>query len=137
MTDQATVQTEATDFVFKSKLDQAVIDKMTELQPLDWDLCGVIADEFGLKQRTVQTTATRLGLEYKRKERATKTGEAVISKADLVAQFAEAVGLDADWFDGMDKATKQSLQRAVDAVKGQTNQPSLLNEAGLFCAWFN
>jgi hypothetical protein len=51
---------------------------------------------------------------YEAEKRVTKTGEAVITKAQLVAQIAEKVGVDS--VESLAKATKQDLQTLVKAL---------------------
>jgi len=50
------------------------------------------------------------GFTYARKVAVSKTGDAIVKKADLVNAIATSAGVTADKLDGLDKATKATLQ---------------------------
>lgn len=87
--------------------------RMKELAPLDFEKAGEIADEFGIKTRSVVASAIRKGIEYTRKARVSKTGEPVVTKEDLVGVIAEGIGVDKGDLDGLDKATKVALGKVA------------------------
>lgn len=97
-----------------SKFDKAVIDRMVELSPLDFDKAEAIAAEFDLKTKAVIASAVRMeGVEYVRKARVSKTGDPVVTKEDLVKTIAEGLGLEVEALSGLDKATKTALTAIV------------------------
>lgn len=74
-----------------------------------------LAEEFGKSVASIRSKLVREGV-YVKKARTTKTGDAVVSKADLVQQIADAMGEDAEAFDSLEKATKVVLQKILHAV---------------------
>lgn len=100
-----------------SKFDEKVLARMNEMAPLDFGKAGEIAEEFDLKVRSVVAAATRNGIAYNRKARVGKTGEPVVSKADLVKLIAEAIGLDETRLDTLDKANKTALSALADKLQ--------------------
>ena len=69
------------------------------------------ADKYGISVQSVRQKAVRdetIGYERKPKN-VTKTGEAVESKAEIVAEIAELVGRDASLFESLENANKQVL----------------------------
>jgi TolB-like protein len=95
------------------ELTQEVRDAMAKAAPLDWAKCGELAERFGCKPRQIQAAATRGGVQYVKQGRVSKSGKAVVSKVDLVAEIAKATGLDVEVLDGLDKATKTALEALV------------------------
>jgi hypothetical protein len=95
-------------------IEQIVIDRMNELAPLNYDICGEIAKEFGLKQRSIVASATRNKIAYENKPRVSKSGKAVASKSDLVSAIAENMDLTVAALDGLEKATKTALTNMVE-----------------------
>ena len=71
-----------------------------------------LAREFGKTTRSIIAKLSREGV-YVAQPRTTKSGEPVISKAELVAQIAEHFGIEVPT---LVKAGKQDLQRLVDAI---------------------
>ena len=74
-----------------------------------------LADEFGKTVASIRSKLVREGV-YVKKERTTKNGAPVVSKAELVAKIADAMGEDAEVFDSLEKATKVVLQKILSAV---------------------
>lgn len=102
-------------------MDEKIVARMNELAPLNFEKCGDIANEFGVKQRAVVASASRLGIEYTRKARVSKTGEPVVSKGDLVARIADVANLDASALEGLEKATKAALSALAEALEAQAD----------------
>jgi len=71
-----------------------------------------LAEEFGKTTRSIIAKLSREGV-YIAQPRTTKSGEPVISKAELVAQIAEHFDIEVPT---LVKAGKQDLQRLVDAI---------------------
>lgn len=91
-------------------MDEKVLAKMKAEAPLNMEKAAVIAEEFGLKVKSVIASATRNGIEYERKARVGKTGEPVVRKEDLVTRIAEKFGVDVGELDGLEKANKRALE---------------------------
>lgn len=89
---------------------EAILAKIEAEAPITWEVAQEIGQEFGIKPRSVVAMTTRNGFEYKRKERVSKTGDKVESKADLVARIAEKTCVSVNDLDGLDKANKGALQ---------------------------
>jgi len=98
-----------------TKFTADVVAVMEENAPLDWAKANEIGDRFDIKPRAVVSSAIRLGIEYNKKERVSKTGAKIVSKADLVGMIANRLGVDADELDGLEKATKTSLEILLGA----------------------
>ena len=71
-----------------------------------------LADQFGKTTRSIIAKLSREGV-YVAQPRTTKSGEPVISKAELVAQISEHFGVE---MPTLVKAGKQDLQKLVDAI---------------------
>jgi len=71
-----------------------------------------LAEQFGKTTRSIIAKLSREGV-YVAQPRTTKTGEPVISKAELVAQISEHFGVE---MPTLVKAGKQDLQRLVEAI---------------------
>jgi wobble nucleotide-excising tRNase len=89
---------------------EEVVAAMEAQAPLNWEKAQDIAERFNLKAKGVVASAIRNGIEYKRKERVSKSGAKIVSKADLVSKIAEKIGVDVAKLDGLEKATKTSLE---------------------------
>ena len=71
-----------------------------------------LANQFGKTTRSIIAKLSREGV-YVAQPRTTKSGEPVISKAELVAQINEHFGIE---MPTLVKAGKQDLQKLVDAI---------------------
>lgn len=88
---------------------QAVSD---ENNGLDQALCESLAKELGKDSyRSITAKAKRMGLPYRRKVATTKTGEPVENKPAIVDSIAKLIGATSAELDGLEKASKQALQR--------------------------
>lgn len=94
----------------ESKFTDEVLEVMEAEAPLNWSKANAIGAQFNLKPRAVVASAIRAGIEYNKIVRVSKTGGKIESKADLVAKIAARLGVSLDSLDGLDKATKTSLQ---------------------------
>ena len=72
----------------------------------------MLAQQFGKTTRSIIAKLSREGV-YIAQPRTTKSGEPVISKAELVAQIQEHFGIE---LPTLVKAGKQDLQRLVDSL---------------------
>lgn len=75
-----------------------------------------LAIEFGKTVRSIVAKLSREGV-YAKKERTTKTGEAVVKKDSLCDQLALLVNLTDAEADSLSKANKTALQKLIKAVK--------------------
>jgi len=73
-----------------------------------------IAEQFGKTTRSVIAKLSREGV-YHTETRKTKTGEPVITKAELVRNIATMVGIEDD-VESLTKATKHDLQALLKAL---------------------
>jgi len=73
-----------------------------------------IAEKFGKTTRSIIAKLSREGV-YETESRVTKTGEPVITKAELVAQIVSKLGLDGT-YESLTKATKTDLQSLAKAL---------------------
>ena len=92
------------------KIAENVIAEMVKRAPLNYEICGEIAEKFGLKQRAIVASATRNKIDYQKKVRVSKTGNPVTSKADLVEAIAVKFDVSVEELDGLEKATKTALE---------------------------
>lgn len=74
-----------------------------------------LAEEFGKSVASIRSKLVREGV-YVKKERTTKTGQPVVSKAELVQHIADAMGEDVEVIESLEKATKVTLQKVLAAV---------------------
>lgn len=93
-----------------AEFTQELRDEMVAAQPLDFEKAKELAAKHDVKARSIVASATRQGLEYRRKERVSKAGKKVVSKADLVAKIAEKHGVTVEDLEGLDKASKSALE---------------------------
>ena len=68
-----------------------------------------LAESTGKTTRSLIAKLSREGV-YKKKAKTTKTGEPVITKAEIVKQIAEKAGLEFNMLETLTKATKADLQ---------------------------
>lgn len=79
--------------------------------PLDNESAQRFADEFGASVHSVRAVAVRNeDIGYTRKPKVSKSGEAVETKADIVAEIATLCGVDAERLESLENATKDNLK---------------------------
>lgn len=103
-------------------MEKIVLDAMKAASPLNFEKCGVIADKFGLKQRSVVASAIRNEIPYENKKRVSKSGDPVVSKGDLVEAIAENLDLDSSALSGLEKATKSALSAIATATTPEEDE---------------
>ena len=93
---------------------EEMVNTMTEAYTANptRETVDALAEQFGKTTRSIIAKLSREGV-YVAQPRTTKSGEPVISKAELVAQIAEHFGIEVPT---LVKAGKQDLQRLVDAI---------------------
>ena len=80
------------------------------------EVVDTLAQEFGKSVASIRSKLVREGV-YVKKARTTKDGSAVVSKADLVQQIADAIGEDVEVIESLEKATKVTLNKILSAVR--------------------
>lgn len=73
------------------------------------------ADELGVKVQSVRAKLVNIGV-YKAKARTSKTGEAIESKAAIVADIAKRLRVDEERLESLEKATKPVLKLVREAL---------------------
>lgn len=91
---------------FSAAQEQRIRDAADE-GTLNADVAATLATEFGKTSRSVIAKIVRMGLPYATKQRTTKSGDPIVSKAKLVEQIGAVV---AGNLEGLDKAPKPALQ---------------------------
>ena len=93
---------------------EEIVNTMTEAYAANptRETVDALAEQFGKTTRSIIAKLSREGV-YVAQPRTTKSGEPVISKAELVAQIAEHFDIEVPT---LVKAGKQDLQRLVDAI---------------------
>ena len=93
---------------------EEMVNTMTEAYAANptRETVDALAEQFGKTTRSIIAKLSREGV-YVAQPRTTKSGEPVISKAELVAQIAEHFDIE---IPTLVKAGKQDLQRLVDAI---------------------
>ena len=74
-----------------------------------------LAREFGKTTRSIIAKLSREGV-YVAQPRTTKTGEPIVSKAELVSEVATVLGVEVDDIASLEKATKIHLKALVDRL---------------------
>lgn len=76
-----------------------------------------IAEKLNRSTKSVIGKLSREGV-YRRETYVTKTGEKPIMKSEIVASIADALGLEVERLDGLEKAPKAVLKVVAKAVAG-------------------
>lgn len=79
------------------------------------DTVDSLAREFGKTTRSIIAKLSREGV-YVAQPRTTKTGEPIVSKAELVSEVATVLGVEVDDIASLEKATKIHLKALVDRL---------------------
>jgi hypothetical protein len=93
-----------------SKFTEEMLAKMEASAPLNFAKATAIAEEFGLKPKSVVAGAIRNGIKYESKPRVSKAGTPVVRKADLVSEIGAKFGIPEADLEGLEKATRASLE---------------------------
>ncbi len=89
---------------------------------------AALASEFGKTVKSVVAKLSREGV-YMKAERKTKTGAPVVSKEMFVAKIAEAVNVNAEKLDGLEKAPKAALTLILKALHEQLDSIEAMEAA--------
>ena len=79
------------------------------------DTVDSLAREFGKTTRSIIAKLSREGV-YVAQPRTTKTGEPIVSKAELVSEVATVLGVEVDDIASLEKATKIHLKALVERL---------------------
>lgn len=79
------------------------------------DTVDNLAREFGKTTRSIIAKLSREGV-YVAQPRTTKTGEPIVSKAELVSEVATILGVEVDDIASLEKATKIHLKALVERL---------------------
>ena len=88
--------------------------EIKERAPLNYEIASELGAKFGKKTRSVIAKAISMKVEYQAKPRATKTGEAVERKGDIVSEIEKMLNTTAP---SLVKATKADLVRVREVLK--------------------
>ena len=79
------------------------------------DTVDALAREFGKTTRSIIAKLSREGV-YIAQPRTTKSGEAIVSKGELVSEVATVLGVEVDDIASLEKATKVHLKALVERL---------------------
>lgn len=80
------------------------------------EVVQTLAQEFSKSVASIRSKLVREGV-YVAKTRVSKTGAPVINKADIVNQIADEIGVDAETFESLEKATKPVLTKLLNFLQ--------------------
>lgn len=98
-------------------METAVLEAMRAAAPLNFASATEIADRFGLKARSVVASAIRNGIPYNKMAKVNKAGLPVVAKDDLVSAIAESLTISVEALEGLDKASKSSLEALATVTR--------------------
>lgn len=96
-----------------SRFDEEVLGAMRASAPLDMAKATAIAEQYGEKPRAIVAAAIRAGIPYNKAAKRSKDGSPVVRKEALVDAISDKLGVQ---LDGLEKATKNSLQVLLNAI---------------------
>jgi len=97
-----------------SRFESEVLDAMRSNAPLNLEKAKAIAAQFGEKSyRPIVAAAIRAGIPYEKAAKRSKDGSPVVRKEALVDAISDKLGVQ---LDGLEKATKTSLQVLLNAI---------------------
>jgi hypothetical protein len=104
-----------------SKYSPAMVAAIEASAPLDLGKATALASKpdfvaAGVTPRGVVMKALTLGVDYVKAVKVTKSGEAVMAKADMAAAIGEALGLDVASLANAEKADLRAVLTAVQAL---------------------
>lgn len=96
-----------------SRFESEVLDVMRARAPLNLEKATSIAEQFGEKPRAIVAAAIRAGIPYEKAAKRSKDGSPAVRKEALVDAISDKLGVQ---LDGLEKATKTSLQVLLNAI---------------------
>jgi len=100
----------------KSVFDPRLLMEMRSRAPLNLAKAQELADEFDTKVKSVIAKALREKIPYEKQVRVRKDGKPVASKPAIVAAIEDNLEMDAGALDGLEKASKASLEKLAAAI---------------------
>lgn len=100
----------------KVTFNPKLLDAMHKAAPLNLAKAQELADEYDAKVKSVIAKALREGIPYQKQERVRKDGKPVASKNATVGAIEDALEMDAGALDGLEKASKASLEKLFAAL---------------------
>ena len=99
---------------YSKKMESQILAR----SPITYDIAQELAEIFGKTLRSVVAKACSMeGVTYIARERVTKTGSLVTSKAELVEAIEKSLGTDqCEDLTGLEKATKTSLENLLMSI---------------------
>jgi hypothetical protein len=101
----------------KVEFNPALLAAMHAAAPLNLAKATALADEYDTKAKSVIAKALREKIPYEKQVRVRKDGKPVASKEATVGKIEEALGADVGAFDGLEKASKASLEAVFAAIQ--------------------
>ena len=89
---------------------------MRDAAPLNLEKVEGLAEQFDAKVKSIIAKAIREGIAYQKLERIRKDGKPVASKEVTVDRIEQALSLAENSLDGLEKASKVSLERLLEAI---------------------
>jgi len=99
---------------------EKLIEAMKAAAPLNLGKAEVLAEKFGVRERSIIATCVKLKIPYEKKQRVAKNGKPPINKTDLVAKIAEVLVIEVGTLEGLEKSSKPALENllaGIEAVK--------------------
>jgi len=100
----------------KPEFNPQLLAAMIAAAPLDLAKAQRLADEFDAKPKSIIAKALREKIPYVKQERVRKDGKPVASKEATVGKIEAALEVDVGAFDGLEKASKASLEALLAAI---------------------
>jgi|TARA_B100000315_G_C14187708_1_gene411881 hypothetical protein len=97
----------------KPNYTEAQCEVIRENAPLNFEVATQLGTEFGKKTRSVIAKAISLGVEYNAKPRATKSGEPIVLKSEIVNEIESHLNIKVPT---LSKATKEHLTVLRNAI---------------------
>lgn len=100
---------------FTKEQEAALTAHAEEHGSVSYEDCKEFAREWGLRYRQVISKVGHMNLPYTAVEKAPKRPRGK-TKTEIVAEIAEAAGVEASVLDGLNKATSRSLDNLLGAL---------------------
>ena len=99
-----------------STFNPTLLTAMRDAAPLNLEKVEGLAEQFDAKVKSIIAKAIREGIAYQKLERIRKDGKPVASKEVTVDRIEQALSLAENSLDGLEKASKVSLERLLEAI---------------------
>ena len=88
----------------------SIVNAIRAASPVNWTKAQALAEEHGLKPRSIVQVCVRHEIPYEKQGRVSKTGAPVARKPELVKEIAASLNMETASLEGLEKASKESLQ---------------------------